>query len=198
MDDYTSLICEIKSGSRTAFNTLYRIHYPGLLAYAELFLDEGGAEDVVQDVFLNVWINRDNLNDSSSLKGYLLRSVYNTSLNYLKKEKYARKYSSEYQQQIEELGYLFYDPESNETIQKLYSKDLHKEIQAAIDALPPKCREVFSLSYLGELSNKEIAQQLGISVSTVENHIHSALIQLRIKLGAYKTVLLFFVLFLQK
>lgn len=107
MDDYTSLICEIKSGSRTAFNTLYRIHYPGLLAYAELFLDEGGAEDVVQDVFLNVWINRDNLNDSSSLKGYLLRSVYNTSLNYLKKEKYARKYSSEYQQQIEELGYLF-------------------------------------------------------------------------------------------
>ena len=119
MDDYTSLICEIKSGSRTAFNTLYRIHYPGLLAYAELFLDEGGAEDVVQDVFLNVWINRDNLNDSSSLKGYLLRSVYNTSLNYLKKEKYARKYSSEYQQQIEELGYLFYDPESNETIQKL-------------------------------------------------------------------------------
>ena len=85
MDDYTSLICEIKSGSRTAFNTLYRIHYPGLLAYAELFLDEGGAEDVVQDVFLNVWINRDNLNDSSSLKGYLLRSVYNTSLNYLKK-----------------------------------------------------------------------------------------------------------------
>ncbi|WP_446776655.1 RNA polymerase sigma-70 factor, partial [Macellibacteroides fermentans] len=184
MDDYTSLICEIKSGSRTAFNTLYRIHYPGLLAYAELFLDEGGAEDVIQDVFLNVWINRDNLNDSSSLKGYLLRSVYNTSLNYLKKEKYARKYSSEYQQQIEELGYLFYDPESNETIQKLYSKDLHKEIQAAIDALPPKCREVFSLSYLGELSNKEIAQQLGISVSTVENHIHSALKQLRIKLGA--------------
>ena len=90
------------------------------------------------------------------------------------------------------------NPESNETIQKLYSKDLHKEIQAAIDALPPKCREVFSLSYLGELSNKEIAQQLGISVSTVENHIHSALKQLRIKLGAYKTVLLFFVLFLQK
>ena len=198
MDDNSLLINEVKAGSRAAFNALYRLHYVGLISYAELFLDADAAEDVVQDVFLNVWQNRENLNDSYSFRGYLLRSVYNTSLNYLKKENYARKYSTDYQQQIEEMGYLFYDPDANDIIQKLYSKDLREEIQKAIDALPPKCKEVFSLSYLGDMSNKEIGIQLGISVSTVENHIYSALKQLRLKLGMYKSLLLFFVFFLHK
>lgn len=103
MNNKTSLVERIRKGDRIAFNELYRRYYPSLRSYAELFLDEEESEDVVQDVFLNVWLRKEGLDDSLSLQGYLLRSVYNSSLNILKKKGRSNDYRSMYEQEIEEI-----------------------------------------------------------------------------------------------
>lgn len=182
MNNTTSLIERVRKGDRIAFNELYRQYYPSLRSYAELFLDEEESEDVVQDVFLNVWLRKEGLDDSQSLQGYLLRSVYNSSLNILKKKGRSNDYRSMYEQEIEEIGYKYYDPDANDVIRKLYNQDLRAEINSAINSLPIRCREVFTLSYLHDMTSKEISLQLGISLSTVDNHIYSALKLLREKL----------------
>lgn len=84
MEDST-LIARVKVGDRNAFNELYGLYWASLVNYAGLFVGDDGAEDVVQDVFVRIWLHRDNLRDDGSLQGYLLRSVYHASLNALKK-----------------------------------------------------------------------------------------------------------------
>lgn len=188
MNNTTSLIERVRKGDRIAFNELYRQYYLSLRSYAELFLDEEESEDVVQDVFLNVWLRKEGLDDSQSLQGYLLRSVYNSSLNVLKKKGRSNDYRSVYEQEIEEIGYKYYDPDANDVIRKLYNQDLRAEINAAINSLPARCREVFTLSYLHDMPSKEISLQLGISLSTVDNHIYSALKLLREKLKIHYNI----------
>jgi len=136
-------------------------YYAPLTAYARLFLNGNWAQDVVQDVFVNVWVRREALDPGQSLYGYLLRSVYNQSVNYVNKHRHACSYRSYYQERIESIGYAYYDPDRNPVIEKLYSQDLRTSINEAIAALPAKCREVFSLSYLQGFSHREISEQSG-------------------------------------
>ena len=138
-----------------------------------------------------------NFDPGQSLYGYLLRSVYNQSVNYVNKHRHACSYRSYYQERIESIGYAYYDPDRNPVIEKLYSQDLRTSINEAIAALPAKCREVFSLSYLQGFSHREISEQMGIAQSTVENHIYLALRQLRAKLSKSELILLLFFIFLQ-
>ncbi|MCC8199626.1 MAG: RNA polymerase sigma-70 factor [Tannerellaceae bacterium] len=185
--EYTaSLVRKVRNGDRAAFNELYRMHYLSLLSYAELLLDADEAKDVVQDVFLNAWIHRENLDETLSVRSYLLRSVYNSALNILKKKGYSSEYISSFESEIKQMGSVLYDPDSNDIIHRLYNQELKINIDAAIDSLPTRCKEVFTLSYLDDLPSKEISSKLGISLSTVENHIYSALKQLREKLRHYR------------
>ena len=192
-----SLISRVRAGDRKAFDELCRKYYAMLVSYARLFLKDDWAEDVVQDVFYNVWQRRETLDDSNSLYKYLLRSVYNQSVNYVNKHRHACSYRSYYQERIESIGYAYYDPDRNPVIEKLYSQDLRTSINEAIAALPAKCREVFSLSYLQGFSHREISERMGIAQSTVENHIYLALRQLRAKLSKSELILLLFFIFLQ-
>lgn len=98
----STLIARVKAGDRGAFNELYGIYWASLVNYAGLFVGDDGAEDVVQDVFVRVWLRRDNLRDDGTLQGYLLRSVYHASLNALKKGANATAYRSWVTQQIEQ------------------------------------------------------------------------------------------------
>ena len=188
MEDST-LIARVKAGDRNAFNELYGLYWASLVNYAGLFVGDDGAEDVVQDVFVRIWLHRDNLRDDGSLQGYLLRSVYHASLNALKKGANATAYRSWVAQQIEQSCYAHYDPDNSEINRKLYSQEVAGEIDAAIESLSPKCREVFRMSHIEGLSNREISEQLGITLSTVENHIYNALKQLRQKLSHYKMLI---------
>ena len=178
-----SLISRVRAGDRKAFDELCRKYYAMLVSYARLFLKDDWAEDVVQDVFYNVWQRRETLDDSNSLYKYLLRSVYNRSLNYLDKNRRAGEYGAYYRERIAALGSSYYAPDNSPVVQKLYNDDLRASLDAAIESLPPKCREVFRLSYIEDLSNREIGEQLGISPRTVENHMYAALKQLRRKLS---------------
>ena len=140
-----SLISRVRAGDRKAFDELCRKYYAMLVSYARLFLRDDWAEDVVQDVFYNVWQRRETLDDSNSLYKYLLRSVYNRSLNYLDKNRRAGEYGAYYRERIAALGSSYYAPDNSPVVQKLYNDDLRASLDAAIESLPPKCREVFRL-----------------------------------------------------
>ncbi len=190
------LIERVRNGDRAAFNELYGLYWVPLVNYAGLIVGDGCAEDVVQEVFVRVWLGRDKLRGDGSLRSYLLRAVYRASLNVLRANSYAVTYRSRVAQQIEESCYACYDPDQSEVIRALYSRQLAEELESVVEQLPPKCREVFRMSHYEGLSNREIGMRLGISVSTVENHINNALRFLRSRLGHLKMLLVVAVYFL--
>lgn len=173
------LITEIKAGNRKAFDWMCVRYYAPLMAYANLFMYGNWAQDIVQDVLVNVWLNRTRLDPGQSLYSYLLKSVYNTAVNYINKYRHRCNYSSWFQEQIENNAYTMYDPDCNPVIKEIYSMDMRQNIDEAISCLPRKCQEVFRMSYIMGLSHKEISEKLGIAVSTVENHVYLALKQIR-------------------
>ena len=169
----------IMNGDRQAFDDLCRGEIPVMISYARSFLSEEWAEGVVQDVLYSLWNNRKTLNSNVPLRSYLLRSVYNRSLNYLRRENLSRKFREWNDSRINLLGLEAADPDKNPVIRKLFDGDLRKKLTDAIDSLPTRSREVFIFSYIEDVSNKEISARLGISLSTVENHMYSALKSLR-------------------
>lgn len=179
-----SLTERIVSGDVAAFDEMFRRCYPSLLSYALQIVDAKDAEDVVQDVFVWVWSHRKVLPAAlggAKLRYYLLRSVYNGCLN-KKRHIDVDSTSREWFRWRMEQAYTAYDPDNDPIIRKLYSEDLGQLLNDAIDSLPRRCREVFILSHIEGISNKRIAEILGISLSTVENHIYNALKSLRNKL----------------
>lgn len=162
----------IAAGDRHAFEALFRLHYRPLCAFAMGYLKDGDqAEDIVQDLFFRLWLDREKVNITTSVKAYLYASVRNRCLNAVKAGTKVRALNEEVddQQQEEER-----------------SEDEHAEriarVQAAIEALPEERRKVFKLSRYEGLKYHEIATRLGISVKTVENQMGSALKTLRIEL----------------
>jgi RNA polymerase sigma-70 factor (ECF subfamily) len=141
------------------------------------------AEDIVQQVFLNVWEHLDNIDVDKGISSYLYQSTRNRSLNHL---------SSAYQSSTVHVD----APVSNNigAIERgLEAKELMARIQAAIQELPQKCREVFVLSREQSLTYKEIASVLNISVKTVENQMGKALKHLYIRIGTNLEII--FILF---
>lgn len=181
------LITLIRTGDRNAFDTLCRERYASLISFARLFLsgvNQSWAEDVVQDVLFGVWQNRRKLReDDTSLQAYLLRSVYNRCINYLKRARRINMFSSEYEERLLALAGDCWSPDRNPVIRSVFNADLRDIITEAVSKLSPRCKEVFTLSYIDNLSNKEISERLGISLSTVENHMYIALRNLRSSLA---------------
>jgi RNA polymerase sigma-70 factor (ECF subfamily) len=174
------------------FDFLFEKYYPGLLFYATQFLDEIEAKDVVQDVFFELWKKKDTLVIGDKIGAYLYRLVYTHSINVLNHKKVELKYSNAVVE-LNEYKIKCYESEANnDIIRNIEDREIETEIDTAINKLPEKCREVFKLSYLHELKNKEIADVMNVSLRTVEAHIYKALKILRREL---KHLLLFFVLY---
>ena len=160
--------------SEAQFEKLFSDHYEDLCksTYA-IVNDPDTAKDIVQDVFLRIWRQRGNINPGDSFKAYLHRSCINQGLNYIKT--YKRKIRREHLYVDRGEG-ISREPEAE---RKLIADDLSQRINTCISKLPPACKEVFLLSRYEEMSYKEIAQFLDISVNTVEKHIGKALKALR-------------------
>lgn len=178
MDD-SALISRMREGDRKAFNILYARHVDICRGYAELMVGNMFSTDIVQDVFLKVWDRRETISVSDSLRPYLLKAIYNRALNSIRRTSYRQQYRNEFSERIERLSSQTYDPDANEVIRKLYLKDDMAAIEDAVRLLPDRCRQIFRMSYIDGMSHKEIALKLGITVSTVDNHIYKALKMLR-------------------
>ncbi len=190
----TDLISGIQKGDREAFNDFCKEELPALMSYARIFLPDEWADDAVQDVLFSFWRNREGVSADASVRGYLMKAVYNRAMYYLRKERLLRQYKEWNDVRIAVLGLEGADPERNPVIRNLFDGDLRKNLEEAIAGLPPKCREVFRMSYIEDIPNKDISERLGVSLSTVENHIYSALKQLRMVLAKDKALLLFTIL----
>lgn len=163
------------------FEQVFKEHYGALHAYSNVILkDSDGAEEVVQTVFLKLWERRSELRITTSLKAYLYKAVYHYSLNQIKHQKVRQRH-------WEETHYIMnqhLSPDNSQIIEG-QENELVKRIQQTLDALPDKCRMVFHLSRFEELKYGEIAEQLGISVKTVEVHMSKALKTLRLELAEF-------------
>lgn len=167
-----------------SFEKLFREHFPALMAFARRFLpDEDDAREVVHRVFINLWEKRNDLDLSVSLRSYLFTSVQNRSLNVIRDRK---KFTAE---EVPEMAGEW------DVSTQIESMELEEKVREAIAALPEKCREVFEMSRFEGLKYAEIAQQLGISVKTVENQMTKALKILREKLVQYLTLVMWLMLF---
>lgn len=170
-------------GDEQVFEQFFRNYYERLCNYANTILgDMDEAEEMVQNAFLALWEKRDTLSIHTSLKSYLYRAVYNSSLNRVKHLKVQRKHDQWFKQSAP----LEYENASEHLIEC----ELENMARVAIDQLPPQCRMVFRLSRFENLSYAEIAAQMNISVKTVENHMVKALRTLRVKLKDFLPLLI--------
>lgn len=171
---------------QNSFDRIYVMYYSRMLRFAkEYVVFEEDAENVVQDVFLLLWEKREVLDIRISLVSYLFSLVKNRSLDYLRHKVVAEEYKQELSFKLMSLEQLNYTFSSEEEIEKV--------IANAIDKLPERCREIFLKSRIEGMKYREIAEELNISVNTVENHIAIALKKLRVELKDYLPLLLFLV-----
>lgn len=162
--------------------SLFRKYYPSLLFYAtRLVGEEAEAEDIVQDVFAELWKRKETIEVGEQIHAFLYRSVYTKALNLLKHKSVVDHYCT-MEEELHSHRLEFYQPDNSEVIKMIENKELHTEINTAINELPDKCQKIFKLSYLHELKNKEIADIMGISLRTVEAHMYKALKFLRKRL----------------
>ena len=174
------------------FELVFKHYYSRLCHYACKFIDEDFvAEDIVQEIFSNIWEKKIDLESDSILRAYLFRSVHNRCINYINYRKLTDKHHQIIQDKLVLKELEYYNSEHG-TAKSLFELEL--KIDEVISQLPHQCRNVFELSRQKGLKNREIAAELNISVSVVEKHISKAL---RIMRDALKDNLILILIFLK-
>jgi RNA polymerase sigma-70 factor (ECF subfamily) len=175
MNEQNDFLGKDEGSSLNLFNRLYRQYAPGMFFYARKFVDFQTAEDIVHDVFLKLWSDHSRLIIDQTIGSYLLRSVRNACLDYLKHQLVQDDYVSIATLELkkEELSY------SDDILNELIDKEQIESLYKAVKQLPDKCKEIFELTYIEEKENAEVARLLNISVRTVESQIYKALKKLR-------------------
>jgi len=172
------LLAGLRDGDEKVFEELFRTYYERLCNYANTILnDMDEAEEMVQGAFLTVWEKHKSIEIHTSVKSYMYRAVHNSCLNRVKHFKVRKEHGEMYKHQADYLH--------DDVSEDLIGTELEGIINDAIESLPQQCRTVFKLSRFENLSYAEIAEQLEISVKTVENHMVKALKTLREKLKDY-------------
>jgi RNA polymerase sigma-19 factor, ECF subfamily len=177
-----NLLLRIKRDDRNAFNRVFEDHFENLCNYAFLLLrDETAAEEVVSEVFYHFWCKRNEIRIRVSIKKYLLKSVYNISLNYLKHLGIVKQYKNLTILTSKEREIFADDYRSPLAI--LEYDELEAMINDVIGNLPDQCRQVFIMNRFECMKYREIAEALNISMSTVKYHMSTALVTLREKMN---------------
>ena len=163
-------------------DVFFRTHSK-LVVYALRFTgDKQAAKDIVQDAFLKYWEKIDEINTSPD--AYLFRTVKNMSLNYNRHVKIAYDVKAKLKNKISNLEKNIYKNTKN-PYHSLLERELDEKIEKVIDSLPPKSKMIFDLRRNKFLKNKEIAEQLGITVKAVEKHITNVFKIFRKELSDY-------------
>lgn len=156
-------------GDVDSFKYFFDRYYEDLCNFVHVYLhDQALSEEIVQDIFVYFWENREKLQINTSVKSFLFSASKFKSLNLLRDTKTKKRI-------VEKIGKTEPLITSEEEGSYLDTNEFKKILDAAVDQLAPKCREIFLLSKFEDLSNKEIAEKLGLSVKTVENQMTIAL-----------------------
>jgi len=167
-----------------AFEQIFKTYFKSLHSYAFTILkDEIVAEEIVQNIFYKIWEKAEQINSGTSIQAYLYRAVHNESLNYIKHLKVRSNYQQQALYQMKN--------ETDNASKKISFKELEGRLHQALNELPQQCRTVFQKSRFEELKYRQIAEELNISVKTVENQMGKALKILRSKLVDFLPLILF-------
>jgi RNA polymerase sigma-70 factor, ECF subfamily len=174
-----SLLIEgLKKKDKAVFDFVFNYYYSGLCTYSMHYLnDKETVEDLVQDFFVSLWIQSEALHIKTSLKAYLFTSIKNRCLDTLKHNKVEEKYRN----------FILFGSSNNSSSGDSYfaETELRQAIQTCMAKLSPRCREIFEMSRLNNLSNQEISDKLSISKRTVELQISNSLKILRKELTEF-------------
>lgn len=172
----------IRRGDSDSFESLFNFYCQKLINFSRRYVwDKQTAENIVQDIFLKIWQNRNVLDPSKSIKTYLFAAVKNESLKHLRHADVHKRWA-EFISLSQDRAI---DPEKT-----LSENETKKEIENAISSLPEKCREIFTMSKFDKLKYSEIAGILNISIKTVETQMGRALKKLRERLKTIITLLI--------
>ena len=179
----------LREGNHKAFEMLFNEWYKPLCRYANSILQcEDDAEDVVQKFFYKLWDKHQQISIHTAIEPYLYRSIHNECMNNIKQKKVNADYILSVTDKLE-VNY-------ENTDKQLIINELEKNIQKAIEKLPPRCKEVFLLSRFNDMSYAEISKSLNITAGTVEIQIVKALRLLRKELSDYLYLLLLLCFFI--
>lgn len=172
-------LIDLSNDSHEAFRYIYMQYQPKVKYFINHFVKSGAvAEELTQDIFEKIWVNRTSLPNLKSFNAYLYQMAKNAALNFLDKklleDKLIASYKYEYEESFEE---------------KLYSKEIELLVQLTVAKMPEQRQKIYLMSRHENLKNSEIAEKLNISKKTVENHLNLALKEIR------KTIILFFFFF---
>lgn len=157
-----TFILEFKSGNVTAFDQIFNQFYNPLCYFGNRILqDKFATEDLVQDIFVKLWHKNEDFNSLESIKSFLYVSVRNACLNYLEKAKVKTKHAD----------YMMAQGQATEEtiLHSIIEAEILREIFDTVDTLPEQCRKVIRMTFEEGKKPKEIADELGITVSTVNN-----------------------------
>jgi RNA polymerase sigma-70 factor (ECF subfamily) len=177
------VITQVVTGDLNTFEMVFRDYYKPLVRYGNTFLkDSDEAEDIVQQVFVTLWEKRTQLDIHTSIRAVLYKSVQHACLNKIKHLKVRRVAAEELKANADQATHS--DP--------VLELELQERIRKAMQHMPEQCGRIFSMSRFEQLRYQEIADQLGLSVKTVENQMGKALKIIREELKDYLPLLLLF------
>jgi RNA polymerase sigma-70 factor (ECF subfamily) len=178
------LIARLQAGEKNAFDVIYKYYWESLYVFARrrTKTDED-AKDLIQDLFVSLWLKRQELTINASLKAYLFISLRNRIINYLQACLTRKEYLAILSQMNQEIG-------DTSTDNKVAENEILFLLEKSISQLPDKMKEIFELSRRNGFTAEEISTHLNISSQTVRNQVSNAIKRIRISLQDYLPVLL--------
>lgn len=178
-----------KNGDELAFEKIFKSNHDQIIGFSNQFIsDLDKAKSLTQEVFLNLWLNREKIETMNGIKSFLYTYAKSGCLNYIRHQKVISKYEDRHLQEKEE--------ELNREVlvsfdfNSLEFSELEELIHKAINDLPEKCRQVFIMSRFDGKMNREISEELDISVKAVEANMTRALKVMKSRLSEYLPAIL--------
>ncbi|MCK0133845.1 RNA polymerase sigma-70 factor [Arenibacter sp. S6351L] len=185
---------QFREGDRRAFEYYFKEYYNSIVGFGTQFIgDKDKARSVAQDAFIKLWENREKVQKINGIPSFLYRSVKTDCLNLIRHHKVVRKYKSRQLQERE--SHLHTEILNSLNFDSVTFSELENLIEKSIEELPDKCKQVFLKKRFENKKNKEIAQELGITIKAVEANITRATKFLKLRIANY-VIITFFCAFL--
>jgi RNA polymerase sigma-70 factor (ECF subfamily) len=184
-NNHDHLIRGLRAGNRQVFEEIFNTWYDPLVRYCmQRLYSQEDAEEIVQDIFIKLWVRRAELNYSPSIKSYLYRTALNKIINFKEHQEVRNTHRTHV---------LAASNSVSSESGSISTKEIQWLAAEAVNSMPKKRKMVYELSRRDGLSYAEIAEKMGVSVKTVEAHLTAALVQLRTHLKDYLPALAFLI-----